>query len=204
MAKGKTISEAIGGDGLTDRQRVWIAEYLKCWNATEAARRAGYKDPSQAGYENKIKQEIREIINERLANKAMSADEVLARLSEQATADMGDFLSASGRGIRLDLKRARELGKLHLVRKYNKTNGGTSIELVDAKDALVQLGRHYKLFTDKIEISNWETRIVQAIRSGEVDYGSVVEEFGSALAVELYRKANVEIKTDGGIIPKTE
>jgi hypothetical protein len=57
---------------------------------------------------------------------------------------------------------------------------------------------------ERIQIDTWETRIVQAIKAGEVDYGSVVEEFGSALAVELYRKANVEITTDGGIITKTE
>ena len=41
---------------------------------------------------------------------------------------------------------------------------------------------------------SWTTRIVQSIKAGDVDYESVVEEFGSSLATELYRTANVEIK----------
>jgi phage terminase small subunit len=146
--------EAIGAEGLTAKQRVFVEEYFICnLNATEAARRAGYSEKSirSIASENLTKHNISQAIKTRLAEHHLSADEVIARLSALASADMADFLSISGRGIKLDLKRARELGKLHLVRKYNKTDKGVSIELVDAKDALVQLGRYYGLFTDKIQ-----------------------------------------------------
>jgi phage terminase small subunit len=144
--------EPIGDDGLTNKQRVFVEKYLTCWNATESAKQAGYsaKSAYSIGSENLRKPEIRQAVDQRLTEFQMGADEVLARLSALATADMGDFLSVSGRGVKLDLKRALAQGKLHVVRKYTKTDKGTSIELYDAKDALVQLGRHYGLFTDNI------------------------------------------------------
>lgn len=144
--------EAVGEDGLTDKQRAFVSQYLICWNASEAARRAGYsvKSAYSIGSENLTKPNIRQAIDERLNEYRLSADEVIARLSVQATADMSDFLAVSGRGIRIDLKRAAELGKLGAIRKYTKTEKGFSIELVDSQAALVQLGRHYALFTDNI------------------------------------------------------
>ncbi len=143
--------EPIGDDGLTNKQRALVEQYLTCWNASEAARLAGYsaKSAYSIGSENLRKPEIRRAIDERLKTYQMGADEVIARLSALAAADMADFLTPSGRGLRLDLKRARELGKLQVIRKYTKTDKGTSIELYDAKDALVQLGRYHGLFTDK-------------------------------------------------------
>lgn len=143
--------EPSGTDGLTDKQRVFVEEYLTCWNASEAARRAGYSERTaqQMGSENLLKPVIRQAIDQRLAEKRMSADEVLARLSAQAGADMNDFLSQRGRGVTLDLVKAKAAGKLHLIKKYSKTKQGASIELHDAQAALVQIGRYHKLFTDK-------------------------------------------------------
>ncbi len=143
--------EPIGLDGLTDKQRAFIEHYLTCWNATAAAKQAGYsirtaQEQSSRLLSNVI---IRQAIDARLKELCLGADEVLARLSALAAADMDDFLSPSGRGVRLDLKRARTLGKLHLVKKFSKTKQGTSIELHDAKDALIQVGRYHGLFTDK-------------------------------------------------------
>ncbi len=152
-AKRQPHAEPIGSDGLTDKQRVFIEEYFACnLNATEAARRAGYSEKSarQIGAENLSKPSIRGAIDQRLRQHHLNADEVLARLSAQATADMTDFLVPSGRGVRLDLKRAKELGKLHAIRKYSKKDKTVTIELVDAQDALVQLGRYYALFTDNV------------------------------------------------------
>lgn len=184
--------EPVGLDGLTDKQKAFIEHYLVCWNATEAARRAGYKDPEQAGYENKKKQEIRTLIDQRLTKMAMSADEVLARLSSLAMADMSYFLTKAGRGVKLDLTQALAAGKMHLVKKYNKTKQGTSIELYDAKDALIQLGRYHALFTDRIEHS-WRPRIVGEIKARNVTLEELRAEFGQALAEELWREAGLEL-----------
>ena len=51
--KEKCAEELVDDDGLTDQQRLFVAEYLKDNNATQAAIRAGYskKTAEQIGYQ---------------------------------------------------------------------------------------------------------------------------------------------------------
>ena len=137
---------------LSNKQRVFIEEYLRDWNATQAALRAGYsaKTAYSIGQENLNKPEIKAVIEARIAEKAMGADEVLLRLGDQARASFSDFLTNGD----LDLGKAERNGKLHLIKGYAVSDkGAVRIELYDAQAALVQLGRHHGLFVDKQEIS---------------------------------------------------
>lgn len=80
---------------LTAKQKAFVEHYLACgMNATAAARKVSpkAKRPDQVGYEYLRKPEIAEAIKARLEALAMPAAEVLARLSNQARGDMGDFL----------------------------------------------------------------------------------------------------------------
>lgn len=86
---------------LTGKQRSFVLHYVACLNATAAARKAGYKDPEQAGYENRRKQEVREAIEALLAEQTMPKAEVLARLTAQAAGDMGEFLKVDEEEITL-------------------------------------------------------------------------------------------------------
>lgn len=141
-----------------DRQLLFAEYYLELWNGTEAARRAGYKgdDNTLAVTASRLLRnaKVREHIDRRLSIQAMSADEVLWRLGEQARASFDDFVEFK-EGISqpyLRLDKAKELGLLHLIKKlkYNK-DGRLEIELYDAQTALNLIGRHHKLFTDKVE-----------------------------------------------------
>lgn len=67
---------------MTEKERIWLNEYLKCWNATEAARRAGYKSPEKQGWQKKEK--FADEIKKRVNDIAMSAEERLITLSEIA------------------------------------------------------------------------------------------------------------------------
>ena len=150
----KPRAEKIGDDGLTNRQRKFVEEYLTCWNASEAARRAGYKNRANtAGAQTMSNNVIRSVIKKRLAEAAMSADEVLARLSDQAAASMDDFITIVKGGYgRIDFRKAKQLGKMHLLKKYAVTKEGVRIELHDVQGALTQIGRHHGLFKDVIEV----------------------------------------------------
>ena len=72
---------------LTNKRKVFIAEYLKCWNASEAARRAGYKYPGTEGHRLLKMAEIDERIQQVLDESAMSAHECLQLLSDIARGD---------------------------------------------------------------------------------------------------------------------
>lgn len=150
---------------LSKKRRVFIEEYLQCWNGTEAARRAGYKFPRrQASYLLSII-DIREAIEKRIAEKAMSADEVLLRLAEQARSEQTKYLTAKGS---IDLEGLIEAGKAHLV-KGTRWDGKDNlvIEFHDAQAALVHLGRHYKLFTDQVEHTG--SVVVKVVRGVSTD-----------------------------------
>lgn len=147
---------------LSPKQQAFVEHYLTCWNASEAARRAGYsqKTAGSIGQENLKKPEIAAAISERLAELKMGADEVLTRLAEQARGSLAPFLRVNGLGelSGFDLSEGQPLHLLkkasHSKRTYKDTTEETvAIELYDAQAALNLLGRHHKLFTDVTEHS---------------------------------------------------
>lgn len=141
----------------TDKERMLVIEYLTCWNGTEAAKRAKYAGSYETlrvvASETLRKPHVRALIEWHIKQKAMSADEVLARLAEMARGSMADFISVNGR-VKLDFRRAQDAGKLHLIKSYTKGPKGTRIELYDAQAALVQLGKAMGLFTERLDVTS--------------------------------------------------
>jgi phage terminase small subunit len=159
---------------LSDKQRRFIDAYLgeARFNATKAAVIAGYPERSarSVGSENLSKPDIRAEIDRRLDEAALGSKAVLSLLAEQATATLADFISDDGEGgYRIDLDKAEAAGKLHLVNEFSRGRNGTKIKLYSAQSALETLGRHHKLFTDKVE------------HSGKVEVGLSFEDALKAL-----------------------
>ena len=117
--------------------------------------------------------EVAEMIAARVAEKSMSADEVLLRLADQARGSMEDFLQfeevkfdpprIDEAGVTheretvcigINIEKAHAAGKLHLLKSVTKTGkNGLKVELYDAQAALALLGRAHGLFVDRQEIS---------------------------------------------------
>ena len=152
---------------LTDKQRVFIEEYLQCWNATEAARRAGYEGNditlASVGYENLRKPQIAQRIKQRLQEKVMSADEVLSRLSEQARCE---YTASIGKDGKVDLSQLKAAGKMHLVKGIKETKYGRQVEFYDGQTALIQIGKHHGLFTDKVDVGPQLEDVLRALPDG--------------------------------------
>lgn len=144
-------------ENLTNKQRAFVEAYLaNGFNATQAAITAGYSEKTaySIGQENLKKPEIAEFVKQRMDAMAMQADEVLARLSDMARGNMSDFVTILSGLPYIDLDKAKAQGKLYLLKKFKNTDKGVEIELYDAQAALVQLGRHHGLFTDKTDITS--------------------------------------------------
>lgn len=93
------------------------------------------------------------LIRERLAEKQMSADEVLVRLSVQARGTMADFIQIGPTGNwNFDFVAAEEAGKLPLIKKLKETKDGTALELYDAQAALVHIGKAHGLFIERTQV----------------------------------------------------
>lgn len=134
---------------ITKKRRVFIEAYLKSWNATEAARAADYTHPGSQGHRLLKNVEIQEEIQRRLDEKCMGADEVLLRLAEQARADISEFITDHGA---VDWGAVKKRG--HLIKKVAHNKGrNSSIELYDSQSALALIGKHHRLFTDRVEHS---------------------------------------------------
>jgi Terminase small subunit len=146
-------------EDLNQRQRRFVEAYLgpANGNAAEAARIVGLSTPASAGPRMCRIVQVRAAIAARTAEAAMAANEVLARLSDHAAADIDDFLTI-GRdkgpdGYRIDLEKAKKRGKLHLIKKLVPTKYGLGIELCDSQAALMKLGQYHGLF-DRIDMEN--------------------------------------------------
>ena len=141
---------------MNNKQRVFVEEYLSCWNGAEAARKADYKHPRQQAVRLLSDINIQEEIQKRLQEKCLSADEVLVRLGEQARSLSKEYIDDFGF---VNFKKLKADGLIHLVKKIKRNQQGIEVELYDAQMALVHIGRHHKLFTDKIE-GNVDTRVI--------------------------------------------
>jgi len=138
-------------NGLTDKQKVFIETYLKCWNAGKAAKEAGYAFPYRSGYENLINPDIQIHIRQRLLGHIMDADEAMSRLSEQGRADMAAFLDCIGEDGQLNLLKVKESGKTHLIKSIYWTKHGPRLVLYDAQKALELIGKAHGIFKETVD-----------------------------------------------------
>lgn len=140
-------------DGLNGKQRLFVDAYLGAarGNATEAARLAGYTKATAAARASEILRnpKVHAEIERRFKSSAMSADEIISRLSEEAAADLRDFFDLSGEFPKLDLKKALESGKTHLIKSISCTVHGYKVELHDSQAAKALLARYHGLFVDR-------------------------------------------------------
>lgn len=176
-AKSKTL--------LNDKRQAFVEHYLQCWNATEAARRAGYseKTANQQGPRLLVNVGIQAAIQARIAELKMSTDEVLLRLAGHARGSIEAFLDDEDE---FSLSQARANNQLHLVKKLKRTRRTehpkdsdpvttttTEVELHDPQAALVHIGRALKLFGDRnedVDLSKLSTNQLERLAKGESVY----------------------------------
>jgi len=106
---GKT---ALAVPQMTNKQRMFLAEYLLDYNATRAAKMAGYKCPQQAGakltsssYYPVVAKAIQQAQKQALSCLAVSQERILQELEWLALRDPLDMCDEKGRIIMDDLRR---------------------------------------------------------------------------------------------------
>jgi phage terminase small subunit len=119
-------------------------------NGTEAARVAGYATPRQEAHRLLTNAAIRARIDERLLAESLSSAEVLAELTAIARAPWKNFI----------IERTDYKGEVIDSR----------LDLGDKVKALELLGKHHKLFTEKVE------------QSVSIDMGELTDDQLTALA----------------------
>lgn len=147
------------GNGLTGLQQAFIIEYLKDFNATRAAERAGYRGGywtcARVGSDNLKKGKIRAAVSERLEDRAMGKEEIGYRLAMIARSSLEDVLcfdDERGSWI-IDIQGAHQEANLYAVKGIEKTQYGLRVRMEDKLRALELLGKAHGLFVERREIS---------------------------------------------------
>ena len=169
--------------GLTNKQRVFVEEYLRCWNATEAALRAGYSEKTAYSHGARLLKdvEISELINARLEALHMTTDEALKLLADHARGDIGEFMDINGMGFSLQLldkdgnrKNTRVIKKIKqktttFIAKNESDEDRevheTEIELYDAQAAIDKVLRVAGKYKDNVDIKS-DGKAIQIIALG--------------------------------------
>lgn len=140
---------------LTPKHQEFINQYIACYfNATEAYKRVYPKSSDDAarahGARLVANGNVAAEINRRIAERVMGPDEVLVRFTEQARAEYSQYFMPNGT---VDLAKLIRDGKTHLIKSVKETKYGTNVEFYDAHSAKELIGKHHKLFADKVEHS---------------------------------------------------
>lgn len=126
---------------LTDQQETFVEHYLQSWNATEAAKKAGYSPDTARSQASRLltNVNVKKAIAERAKSLRMNTDEWYVRVAEQARSDMGDFLRDDGT---IDLAAARKANKTRLLAEYQEE---TTIRPSEDGDPIVTTKKKIKL-----------------------------------------------------------
>lgn len=156
---------------LTHKQQVFIDEYLLSFNATEAAKKAGYSEKTAhaIGWENLRKPEIIDVIQSRLAEVHMSADEAIKLLSDMARGDIAKIMDVQSMGFSLDMQKAQELGLTKLIKKVKQKTTTyiakkesdedrevteLEVELYDSQAAIDKILKIHGKYTDRLDVTS--------------------------------------------------
>lgn len=147
-------------DTLSRRQRLFVEFFFaNGLNAYQAAIDAGYsKSYAKEAYSQIISGAVKTVIDDRLAEHAMPANEALGRLSDWGRGTLAYFIGETGE---VDLTTDAAKAHLHLVKKIKTDKYGrpSEVELHDPKDAVKTLAKIHGLVTDRVEHSGSVERV---------------------------------------------
>ena len=152
---------------LNHRQQLFIVEYLKDMNATQAAQRAGYSAKSADAmggdllHDPRIARAVRTAQARRLERLELTADDVLRELAYVAMQRASSFVDDAGKLLPLkDLPPGADaaIADMELVTGNLDAGDGKRDRIVKIKkwnktEALRDLAKHFGLLQDKVEHS---------------------------------------------------
>ena len=160
---------------LTPKQQAFINEYMIDLNSTASAIRAGYsaKNAGKIGPEllgkTRVQEAIQIAMGERARRTGITADHVLKEIASIADDDISNYLDFRTEKVQVgvednkpiyeyktiaDLKDSRTINTKNISEISIGKDGQFKFKLYCRDEALVNLGKHLKLFTEKLEIGN--------------------------------------------------
>lgn len=148
---------------LTAREAAFVAYYVEGGGVrstiTDCAKRAGFKSSSGLLQRPHVRAEIKRLLGRVMAKKQITAERVIEELGKIAFANIDDFvdddyhiLAKPGRkkmaAVESVATTTRRMGD-----ESEATVTNVKLKMCSKLDALNALGRHFGLFTDKVELT---------------------------------------------------
>lgn len=135
---------------LNSKQQKFVTEYLQTFNATQSAAAAGYSENTAYAQGARLLKnaEIAEAISQHLGASAMSADEVLQRLAEQARSEHARYIVTKPR---LDMVQMALDKKADLIPAVIDENGDIDVAQM-AADGVLELYAPYIINTAYVDL----------------------------------------------------
>jgi phage terminase small subunit len=151
-------------DTLSPKQQRFVLEYLRDYNATAAAERAGYAHPNKQGPRLLVNVGVAEAVKAGLREQEerikVDADRVLRELKLIATSDPGEIFDFSRDG-EPTLRPANTIPPMarRLISSLKIGKYGPEVKLWSKDAALDKLMRHFGLYKDKVDLNVNEVKL---------------------------------------------
>lgn len=170
---------------LTAKQKRFCEEYLIDLNGTQAAIRAGYSQNTSNEQAARllanvsVQEYVTDLINKRSERTEITADMVLKELWSIANEDIKNFLSfkqdtVSG-AIKVEVKDSDTLDTRNISEVSLGKDGQFKFKLYCRDAALVNVGRHLGMFTDKIDHTTKGESLVEKKPVMKLPDGTILE-----------------------------
>lgn len=157
------VEQVIENPNLTDKQRLFCLQYVRCFNATKAYQKAygcSYMVANAEGYKllvnPRVKEEIQRLKQNRLNREMLGTEDIFQKYMDIAFADITDFTDFGNLEIDtengpmtvsyVNLKDAGEVDGT-LINEISKGKDGVKVKLPDREKALRWLSEHMDLAT---------------------------------------------------------
>lgn len=159
-------------EGLADKERVFVEEYLIDLNGRQAGIRCGYHAGNASNEARRMldKPAVAAAIDKALAERpGISRTRIVDELAKIAFANMGDYTTWNGDGVNLIDSESLEPEQRAAVAEVKQTRTETersstvtvNFKLHDKVGALEKLGKVFRMFVDRQEISGPDGEPVQ-------------------------------------------
>lgn len=165
------------GKKLTPKQQAFVREYQKDFNATEAAKRAGYSEKSAGiqGYQQLQNPLVKEQLDKKLEVVSQKVDlgvqRILEELMKIAFFDIRDVMSWTDGGVAfIDSNKINDntaAAISEVVETVTAQGGQRRVKMHDKLKALELLGKYAGMFKETVDISvrPFHQQIVEAIEA---------------------------------------
>lgn len=159
-------------------REAFCQHYTKHWNATQAAKDAGYKPKwaQNIGYHlvhnSLVKERIAQLTEHSLKEIGITRERVLKELATIAFTNMSDLATWNDSGVRF--KPSDEISKnvqasiAEVSEVVNQAGGTLRLKQHDKVKALETIAKHLRMLTDKVEHSGPEGKPIETVTKNEL------------------------------------